>query len=238
MGAPSRRELLKWAGTSAAGAAVLGMPEQAALAAGEFTAKPYALPELPYPYDALEPVIDERTLRIHHDKHHAGYVRGLNATLKKLQEARATGDYSAIQALSRALAFHGSGHVLHTLYFANLTSDPAKPGGALLEAVNNQFGGVDRMTAQLAAATAKVAGSGWGMLACEPLGCRLLVLQIEKHENQMLCGAVPLLLIDVWEHAYYLKYQNKRADYVKALMKLIHWEEVGRRFNTACRLIG
>jgi Fe-Mn family superoxide dismutase len=91
------------------------------------------------------------------------------------------------------------------------------------------------MCAQLTVATSKVAGSGWGMLAFEPMGKRLLVLQIEKHENQMVCGAVPLLLIDVWEHAYYLKYQNKRSDYVKALTKHIHWEEVGRRFEAACK---
>jgi len=231
----SRREVLKLAGASAAGAALLGLPTVSALGAAPDAPKAYALPKLPYAYDALEPDIDAKTLRIHHGKHHAGYVKGLNATLAALAEARKSGDYSAIQALSRALAFHGSGHVLHTLYFANLAADPAGPDGPLVEAIDKNFGGLEPMSAQLAAATTKVAGSGWGMLAYEPLGNRLIVLQIEKHENQMVCGAIPLLLIDVWEHAYYVKYQNRRADYVKATMKHINWEVVAARYENATR---
>ncbi len=195
----------------------------------------YVLPDLPYPVDALEPHLDAQTLTIHHDKHHAGYVRGLNATLVKLEEARKSGDFSAVLALSRDLAFHGSGHLLHMLYFANLSPKPGKPGGAFSRAVEAHFGSLEAMTSHLTAAANTVAGSGWGMLAYEPVGTRLLVLQIEKHENQVLCGAVPLLLIDVWEHAYYLKYQNRRADYVKAIMNVIHWDEVARRFDDARR---
>ncbi|KPL08099.1 superoxide dismutase [candidate division BRC1 bacterium SM23_51] len=193
----------------------------------------YTLPPLPYAVDALEPHLDARTLTIHHDKHHAGYVRGLNATLAKLEEARAKSDFGQVQALSGALAFHGSGHVLHTLYFANLHPKPNPPRGELLTAIKTQFGSVDALVAHLSAATAQVAGSGWGMLAFEPVGKRLVVLQIEKHENQMLCGAVPLLLIDVWEHAYYLQYQNRRSDYIKAITNVIHWDEVSRRFAQA-----
>jgi Fe-Mn family superoxide dismutase len=199
-------------------------------------ANEYTLPDLPYAVDALEPHLDGEILAIHHDKHHAGYVRGLNAALSKLEEARAGGDYAAIQALSRATAFHGSGHVLHTLYFGNLTPKPVKPGGALARTIGAQFGGVEALLAQLTAATSKVAGSGWGMLAYEPMGDRLVVLQIEKHENQMLCGAVPLLVIDVWEHAYYLQYQHRRADYVNAMTNVIHWGEVEARLSQAQKL--
>jgi len=235
MGTPTRRELLGFAGASAAGAAVVGWPGSLAMAAGPGAVKPYKLPDLPYEYGALEPALDERTLRIHHDKHHAGYVKGLNATLGKLEAARKSGDFAAIQALSRALAFHGSGHLLHTLYFANLAAEVSKPGGALRPAIERQFGSFETLCAQLSAASAKVAGSGWGMLAYEPVGGRLLVLQIEKHENQMVCGAIPLLVIDVWEHAYYLKYQNRRADYIKAIVKHINWDVVTQRFEAACK---
>ncbi|OGP56946.1 MAG: superoxide dismutase [Deltaproteobacteria bacterium RBG_13_61_14] len=195
--------------------------------------KPYELPALPYPPDALEPHLDGRTISIHHDKHHAGYVKGLNTTLEKLEEARAKNEFSAIQALSRALAFHGSGHVLHTLYFANLAPKSAGPKGALAEAIKAQFGSQETLQAQLTEASNTTAGSGWGVLAYEPFAGRLLVLQIEKHENQILAGAAPLLAIDVWEHAYYLKYQNLRADYLKAIWNVINWEEVNRRFDQA-----
>jgi len=237
MNALSRREWMKVVGGSAAGAAAIGLTFKPSTAAGSPDGvKPYELPDLPYPVDALEPHLDARTLTIHHDKHHAGYVRGLNATLEKLADARKKGDFAAVQALSRALAFHGSGHLLHTLYFSNLHPEPKKPKGALLSAIEAQLGSVEALTAHLTAATTKVAGSGWGMLAFEPLGRRLLVLQIEKHENQMVCGAIPLLVIDVWEHAYYLKYQNRRGDYVKAIMNVIHWGEVARRFDQASRL--
>jgi Fe-Mn family superoxide dismutase len=163
-------------------------------------------------------------------------VQGLNAALGKIEAARKNGDFSAAQDLSRALAFHGSGHLLHTLYFANLTPKPEKPKGDFLAAINEQFGSVESLVAQLTAASNSAAGSGWGMLAYEPIGRRLLVVQIEKHENQMVCGAIPLLVIDVWEHAYYLKYQNRRADYVKAIWNVVHWDEVGRRFNQAKNL--
>jgi len=193
----------------------------------------YKLPALPYAPDALEPHIDARTVSIHHDKHHAAYVTGLNGALAKLEEARKKGDFADVQHLSRLVAFHGSGHLLHTLYFANLGPKGGEPSGALSEAITGQFGSVDNMKGQLTAACNSAAGSGWGMLACEPVGGRLLVIQVEKHENQIVVGAIPLLVIDVWEHAYYLKYQNLRADYVKAIWNVINWKEVEKRFNAA-----
>ena len=190
----------------------------------------YKLPELPYAPDALEPYLDAATVSIHHDKHHAAYVKGLNDALAALDAARQKNDFAAAQALSRALAFHGSGHVLHTLYFANLGPKPAAPGGALADAIKAQFGSLDTMKGQLKAAANTAAGSGWGLLSYEPLGGRLLVLQVERHDNQLIPGAAPLLVVDVWEHAYYLKYQNKRADYVDAVMNVINWKEVEKRF--------
>ncbi|MFQ5809200.1 MAG: superoxide dismutase [Armatimonadota bacterium] len=234
MQALSRRDWVKLVGSSAVGAAAVALPGAAGAQARG--AKEYTLPDLPYAVDALEPHLSSAILTIHHDKHHAGYVRGLNGALSKLEQARAGGDYAAIQALSRATAFHGSGHVLHTLYFANLTPKPAQPSGALARNIGEQFGGVEALVAQLTAATNKVAGSGWGMLAYEPMGDRLVVLQIEKHENQMLCGAAPLLVIDVWEHAYYLQYENRRSDYVKAMANVIHWDEVAARLSQAQKL--
>lgn len=239
----SRRGWLGLAGGALAGMAAVPAAANASSASGSkgpkaaLETRPYVLPDLPYPADALEPHIDAQTLTIHHDKHHAGYVKGLNATLEKLERANREGDFSGIQDLARALAFHGSGHVLHTLYFSNLApaSRGGRPEGALRQAIESQFGSREKLEAQLVAASAKVAGSGWGLLAYEPMGGRLLVLQVEKHENQLLAGCTPLLVIDVWEHAYYLKYQNRRGDYLEAAMKLIDWAEVGRRFRAAAR---
>lgn len=232
----TRHDWMKFMGSSARGATILaagrgGSKSGGASNPGEI--KPYALPPLPYPADALEPHLDGRTLTIHHDKHHAAYVNGLNAALDKLADARAKKDFSAVQALSRALAFHGAGHVLHTLYFANLGPKSGAPAGALAEAIQAQFGNPDSLKAHLTEVSATVAGSGWGLLAYEPLVGRLLVLQVERHDNQLVPGAVPLLVIDVWEHAYYLKYQNLRGDYLKAIWNVINWEEVGRRFDAA-----
>jgi Fe-Mn family superoxide dismutase len=193
----------------------------------------YALPKLPYAHDALEPHYDARTLEIHHTRHHAGYVRGLNRTLAALTEARKAGNFAAIKALSRALAFHGSGHVLHCLFWHSMTPKPAQPAGDLAAAMRKSFGSVEAALAQFAAATKAVEGSGWGVLAYEPVGDRLLVLQAEKHQNLTIWGAVPLLVCDVWEHAYYLKYRNRRAEWVAAFMKLANWPLAGRRLAAA-----
>jgi len=193
---------------------------------------------LPYPYDALEPWIDKETVTIHHDKHHAGYVKNFNITLGKLSEARASGDFSLIKHWSRELAFHGSGHVLHTLYWDNMSpKGGGKPKGGLLAAMEKSFGGFNRFEEQFVAATNAVEGSGWGIMAFEPFRGYLVILQAEKHQNLTIWGVYPLLICDVWEHAYYLKYQNRRAEYVKNFFNLIHWPEVERRYNMAKGLV-
>ncbi len=196
----------------------------------------HELPKLPYAYNALEPVIDEKTVTIHHDKHHAGYVRGLNAAETALAEARKAGDYKSVTALEKQIAFHGAGHILHSIYWQNMIAPSqakGKPGGALMQAIVRDFGGFDQCWAQLAAATKGVEGSGWGILAYNPIFGKLVILQVEKHENFAQSGAVPLLVIDVWEHAYYLKYQNLRADYVDAFLRIVNWDDVEARFKTA-----
>lgn len=195
---------------------------------------PYTLAPLPYAYNALEPVLSEEILSIHHGKHHAGYVRKLNGALEGLAAARAAGDLSSIKALSRALAFAGSGHVLHALYWKSMTpGGGGEPEGALAEALERDFGSREAFNAQFAAAAKKAEGSGWAVLGFEPMGRRLLVLQAEKHQNLAIWGIVPLLVCDVWEHAYYLQYQNRRGDYVDAFGTIIDWKAVSRRLAEA-----
>jgi superoxide dismutase, Fe-Mn family len=193
----------------------------------------YVLPPLPYEYNALEPLLDEKTLRVHHDKHHAGYVKGLNTALEKLQAARKGSDYGSIKGISRDLAFHGSGHVLHTLFWNSMS--PAKPEmpALLTDALNKSFGSADAARAQFAAATKDVEGSGWGVLAYEPISDKLLILQSEKHQNLTIWGVTPLLVCDVWEHAYYLQYQNDRATWVDNFMKMANWPFAAERLDQA-----
>lgn len=184
----------------------------------------YVLPPLPYAYDALAPFLSETTLTTHHDKHHQGYVNGLNNAMKTLAEAREAGDYGQIKALSRALAFHGSGHMLHTLFWNSM-----KPGGSempdkLADMATRDFGSVEAMQTQFAAATKAVEASGWGILAVEAMSGRLVVLQAEKHQNLTIWGCTPVLVCDVWEHAYYIDYKNARGAFVDGFMKVANWE--------------
>ncbi len=196
----------------------------------------YVLPELPYAYDALEPLYDKATVELHHDKHHAAYVKGLNAALEKLEAARKSGDYGSILALSNAAAFNGSGHVLHTLFWHSMKPGrEERPGDELERAIKGSFGSLDACKAQLAAASRDVQGSGWGILAHEPLADKLLILQAEKHQDLTIWGVTPLLVCDVWEHAYYLKYQNRRADWVEAFMQMANWEFASQRLSWARR---
>ncbi len=232
----SRRQMLKGASLAALGAPFLKfLTPGTAFAAGESSEEAaYTLPPLPYPYDGLEPHIDKQTLELHHDKHHAGYVKGLNATLQKMKDARKAGDFSGIKHLSRDLAFNGSGHVLHTLYWENMApKGGGTPKGKLMEAIKADFGGYESFEKQFMDATNAVEASGWGILAWEPLGKRLLILEAEKHQDLTIWGVTPLLICDVWEHAYYLKYQNRRAEYVKAFFNVLNWGAVEKRYESA-----
>lgn len=195
---------------------------------------PHVLPKLPYNYNDLEPYYDEQTVRIHHDMHHKGYVDGLNNAEKKLQEARESGDFSLIKHWERELAFNGSGHILHTIFWENMKPNGGgNPSGKIAEEINCFFGSFENFKQQFSKAAASVEGSGWCVLAWNKVFKKLEILQVEKHQNLTQWGSVPILVIDVWEHAYYLKYQNKRAEFIKNWWNLINWEDVNKKLNEA-----
>jgi Fe-Mn family superoxide dismutase len=198
---------------------------------------PHVLPDLPYDYDALEPHIDEQTMRLHHDIHHKAYVDGLNAAEKKLAECRDSGDFAAVQAAQRAIAFHGSGHFNHCVFWENMSPQGGgAPTGDLAAQIDKDFGGFDKFKGHFSAAAATVEGNGWGVLAWHPVAGHLVVLASMNHQNQGIHGAIPLLMLDVWEHAYYLKYQNKRPAYVEAWWNVVNWQNVAERFQSATSL--
>jgi superoxide dismutase, Fe-Mn family len=195
----------------------------------------HKLPPLPYPEDALEPVIDKETVKLHYEKHFAGYVAGLNAALGKLEKARTSDNFESIKAISRDLAFNGSGVVLHWIYFSTIGPKAGGPAvGSVAEMIKRDFGSFEIFWKQFAAASRDVEASGWGVLAWEPFSKRLVVLQAEKHQNLTSWGVMPLMVCDVWEHAYYLKYQNRRAEYVENFAKIINWQKVEERFKQFC----
>ncbi len=193
---------------------------------------PHELAPLPYAYDALEPHIDEQTMKLHHDMHHGAYVSGFNAAEKKLAEAREANDFSLVKHWERELAFHGSGHFLHDLYWKIMSPDGGgRPEGKLLAQIEKDFGSYEAFEAQFKAASVAVEGSGWGMLVKNWFTGQLEILTAEKHQDLTQWVVEPLLVVDVWEHAYYLKFQNKRAAYIDTFMNVINWREIERRFD-------
>jgi len=183
----------------------------------------------------LEPIIDEQTMRIHHGKHFAAYVNGLNAAVEKLEKARREGDSQAIRTLTDDLAFNGSGVVLHWIYFDTIGPNAGgKPGGKIGDLIKRDFGSFEAFWKQFAAASVAVQGAGWGLLCWEPFSKRLVILQAEKHQNLTSWGTMPLVVCDVWEHAYYLKYQNRRAEYVENFAKIIDWKKAEARLDRYC----
>lgn len=194
----------------------------------------HELPALPYDYNALEPHYDEQTVRLHHDAHHKAYVDGLNNAEAKLAEAREKGDFALVKHWERELAFHGSGHILHTMFWDNMTRNGGGPAtGLVAEEINKFFGSFDIFKKQFSAAAVAVEGSGWTLLCYNPIFKKLEILTAEKHQNLTQWGVVPLLALDLWEHAYYLKYQNKRAAFVEAWWNLVNWDDVNLRL-AAC----
>ena len=195
----------------------------------------YQLPELPYATDALAPHLPAQIIELHHGTHHAGYVKKANAALDALAGARAAGDLANIVMLEKNLAFNLGGHVLHSIYWTNLSPDGGgkPPAGELMDAIGTSFGSYDGFRAEMTAATTSVQGSGWGALAWEPLGRRLVVEQIYDHQGNVAQGAEPLLVFDAWEHAFYLQYHSDKAAYVEGLWELVNWDDVARRFDAA-----
>jgi Fe-Mn family superoxide dismutase len=196
-------------------------------ATGEFI-----LPPLPYDYDALEPAIDAQTMKLHHDIHHNGYVKGLNRAIAKLEEARNSGDVSMVKHWSKELAFHGSGHFLHVIFWKNMKpSGGGEPTGLIAEKIKSDFGNFEAFKTGFSAASKSVEGSGWGILGYHPMAGKLMILQAEKHQDLTIQGIIPLLVLDVWEHAYYLKYQNRRGEYVNNFFSVINWDDVNQRLK-------
>lgn len=194
----------------------------------------YTLPDMPYDYAALEPAITGEILELHHSKHHAAYVKGANDTLERLAEARDKGEFGGLVGLEKTFAFNLSGHVLHSIFWENLSPDGGdRPDGELAAAIDEHFGSFEAFAKQLTTATAGVQGSGWGILAWEPLGRRLVVEQVYDHHGNVGMNTTPLLVFDAWEHAYYLQYRHVRPDYVEKLWSLVNWSDVTRRFSTA-----
>ncbi|XVH31675.1 superoxide dismutase [Haloferacaceae archaeon DSL9] len=192
----------------------------------------YELPDLPYDYDALEPHIDARIMELHHDKHHQGYVDGANAALGRLEEMRESGDFGDVKSVKRNLAFHLSGHVNHTVFWENMHPDGGgEPEGDLADAIEADFGSFDGFKQDFTKTAGGVEGSGWALLLYDPLGEQLIVGAAENHQNQTPQGTVPLLVLDVWEHAYYLQYENNRGEYVDNFWNVVNWDDVAERYD-------
>ncbi len=193
----------------------------------------YKLPELPYDFGALEPVISGQIMELHYTKHHQAYVNNLNAALEKYAEAEKKGDVVAMIALQAAIRFNGGGHINHSIFWTNLAPQGGEPKGELLEAIKKEFGSVDKLVEILSAASVGIQGSGWGWLGYDKAKGRLAIAVCSNQDPLSTVGLVPLLGIDVWEHAYYLQYKNVRADYVKNIWKIVNWRNVEERYAGA-----
>lgn len=194
----------------------------------------YSLPDLPYDYAALEPHISARIMELHHSKHHAAYVTGANTALEKMAEARESGDFANINRFEKDLAFHLGGHVNHSIFWTNLSPEGGdKPEGELASAIDEFFGSFDKFVAHFTAASMGIQGSGWGVLSWDPIGRRLVIQQLFDQQGNTAQATVPLLQLDMWEHAFYLDYVNVKADYVKAFWNIVNWKNVDERFQAA-----
>jgi Fe-Mn family superoxide dismutase len=198
--------------------------------------KKYELPPLPYAPDALEPHISKEQLTLHHDKHHQAYVTGANANLEKLEKARQEGAEVDMKALLKELSFNIGGHVLHTLFWPTLApagkGGGGKPAGALADRIDREWGSFDRFKAEFTKAAASAEGSGWAALAHDALTDRLMIMQIEKHNNHVYPTFQILMVLDVWEHAYYVDYRNNRAGFIDGFWEIVNWDTVNKRLES------
>jgi Fe-Mn family superoxide dismutase len=193
----------------------------------------YAVAPLPYGYDALEPAIDARTVELHYNMHHKPAATAANRAEEELAKAREGGQFALVKHYEKELAYQLSSHILHTIYWTNLGGKGGEPGGELAKAINAEFGSFAKFKAQLAAVAGAVEASGWGLLGYHPSTRKLMILQVENHQKQTAWGIVPLLMVDVFEHAYYLKYQNRRPEYVTNLFNIVNWNNVAERYASA-----
>jgi len=192
----------------------------------------YILPDLTYDYSALEPNISARIMELHHSKHHQAYVTGANAALDAMAEARESDNFATLPKLQKDLAFNLGGHVNHSIFWQNLSPEGGEPTGELAAALNEYFGSFEAFKKHFSAAAVGIQGSGWAYLAWDALGNRMIIGQLYDQQGNLAMGNIPLLMLDMWEHAFYLDYQNVKADYVKAFWNIVNWDDVARRFGS------
>jgi superoxide dismutase, Fe-Mn family len=196
----------------------------------------YILQPLPYNENFLEPYMDEETTHLHYTFHHGGAVKAANKDVAMIKKALDENNLETVDYWTKKLFYHFSSHVLHSIFWTNLTSKKTEPAGDLLKRIEKNFGSYDRLKALIAATSKNVDGNGWGILAYQPYSDSLTIMQCENHEKLTQWGCIPLLVIDVWEHAYYLKYKNKRTDFVDALFNIINWDNAAQRLDTAIKI--
>ena len=194
----------------------------------------YVLPDLPYDYGALEPHISGKIMELHHDKHHATYVKGVNTALEQLAEARDNNSFGSVGGLEKTLAFNLGGHINHSAFWPNLSPEGGgAPTGTLADAIDESFGGFDKFRAHFEANANAIQGSGWSILAYDTLARRLNIFQLYDQQGNVPLAQVPIVLLDMWEHAFYLQYFNVKADYVKAWWNVVNWADAQERFTNA-----
>ncbi len=196
----------------------------------------FILQPLPYSNNYLEPYMDEETTHLHYTFHHGGAVKAANTDMEMIRKAMDSKNYESVDYWTKKLSFHFSSHVLHSIFWTNLNNKKTNPTGQLLKDIEKDFGSYERLKTFISHTAKNVDGAGWGILGYQPYSRKLTILQCENHEKLTQWGVVPLLVIDVWEHAYYLKYKNKRADFVDALFNIINWDNVAERLETAKKL--
>jgi Fe-Mn family superoxide dismutase len=197
----------------------------------------YKLPDLRYDYGALEPHISGQIMELHHDKHHSTYVKGANTALEKLEDSRSKEDFSNLALLEKQLAFNVSGHILHSIFWENMSPNGGgEPTGDLADQIGADFGSFDLFRQQMIQAASTIQGSGWALASWEPTTRRILVQQVHDHHGDHGQGTIPLLAIDAWEHAYYLQYFNVKADFFQAVWNVFNWDDVAQRLQTAMQL--
>lgn len=194
----------------------------------------YTLPDLTYDYGALDPSISGQIMELHHSKHHAAYIAGANQALEQMAEARDTGNFGNLPKLEKDLAFHLGGHTNHSIFWKNMGPDSKdRPEGELASAITEFFGDYDKFVAHFNAAALGIQGSGWALLAWDAVGSRLVINQLYDQQGNVPVLTTPLLMLDMWEHAFYLDYKNVKGDYVKAFWNIVNWDDVEKRFDAA-----
>ena len=196
----------------------------------------YIQAPLPYSESFLEPYMDAETLHLHYTFHHGGAIKAANTDLKKIKEAIDSNNLESVDYWTKKLSYHLSSHILHSIFWTNLGNKPTSPKNELLKRIDKDFGSFDKLKSYLAQTSKNIDGNGWGILGYQPYTDKLTILQCENHEKLTQWGVIPLLVIDVWEHSYYLKYKNKRADFVDALFNIINWDNAAQRLEDALKL--